>query len=169
MALSLKHQRFVAEYLKDLNATQAAIRAGYSPKTAEVQGSRLLSYAEVSAAVAKGQTRQLEAANLDATETKKVIGWQLRRDIRKLFDEHGNLRPIHTLTEEEASYIDGLDVVKRNVTAGDGLTDTVLKLKLANRQGYVEMAAKHFGLLVDKGQLDLNVTFKWQSNDPKKD
>jgi len=41
-SLTLKQPRFVAEYLKDLNATQAAIRAGYSRKTAEVQGSRLL-------------------------------------------------------------------------------------------------------------------------------
>ena len=52
---SPKHQRFVAEYLKDLNATQAAIRAGYSPKTANRQGSRLLSNADIQAAIAKGQ------------------------------------------------------------------------------------------------------------------
>lgn len=169
MPLSLKHQRFVAEYLKDLNATQAAIRAGYSEKTANQQGPALLVNPGISAAIAEGQAKQLEQAHLDATETKKVIGWQCRRDIRRLFDSDGNLRPIHTLSEEEASYIDGLDVVKRNVTAGDGQTDTVLKLKLANRQGYVEMAAKHFGLLVDKGEVDLNVTFRWQSDDSQKD
>ena len=41
--LNPKQKRFVSEYLIDLNAKQAAIRAGYSPKTAEVQASRLLS------------------------------------------------------------------------------------------------------------------------------
>ncbi len=41
-SLTPKQARFVEEYLIDLNATQAAIRAGYSAKTAEVQGSRLL-------------------------------------------------------------------------------------------------------------------------------
>ena len=41
--LTPKQQRFVDEYLIDLNATQAAIRAGYSPKTAQEQSSRLLS------------------------------------------------------------------------------------------------------------------------------
>lgn len=49
--LSPKRRRFVAEYLKDQNAKQAAIRAGYSPKAAEVNGPRLLRNAQVKAAV----------------------------------------------------------------------------------------------------------------------
>ncbi len=43
-ALTPKQRRFVEEYLVDLNATQAAIRARYSERTAQEQGSRLLSY-----------------------------------------------------------------------------------------------------------------------------
>jgi phage terminase small subunit len=46
-----KQEQFVREYLIDLNATQAAVRAGYSAKTAEQQGSRLLSNVKVSMAV----------------------------------------------------------------------------------------------------------------------
>jgi phage terminase small subunit len=49
--LTLKQARFVEEFLVDLNGKQAAIRTGYSPKTAEVQASRLLSNAKVDAAV----------------------------------------------------------------------------------------------------------------------
>ncbi len=60
MALTAKQERFVAEYLIDLNATQAAIRAGYSEKTAEQQGSRLLSNAKVAAAIAEAQTKRSE-------------------------------------------------------------------------------------------------------------
>lgn len=55
--LSPKQARFVAEYLKDQNATQAAIRAGYSKHTAAQQGSRLLMNVEVAAAVGKSQTK----------------------------------------------------------------------------------------------------------------
>ena len=58
--LTTKQAQFVAEYLIDLNATQAAIRAGYSEKTAESQGSRLLSNAKVAAAVAKAQEERAE-------------------------------------------------------------------------------------------------------------
>jgi len=51
---------FVQEYLIDKNATQAAIRAGYSAKTAKEQGHRLLTYAHITAAVAKGQAERTE-------------------------------------------------------------------------------------------------------------
>lgn len=51
--ISAKQELFVDEYLIDLNATQAAIRAGYSPKTAEQQGSRLLSNVKVKGRVAE--------------------------------------------------------------------------------------------------------------------
>ena len=54
MALNPRQERFVAEYLVDLNATQAAIRAGYSEATAKQIGSRLLTHVDVAAAVASG-------------------------------------------------------------------------------------------------------------------
>ena len=52
MPLTPKQHRFVTEYLVDLNASQAALRAGYSPRTAPQQGSRLLKNVEVQAAIA---------------------------------------------------------------------------------------------------------------------
>ena len=64
MALTAKQQRFCEEYLIDLNATQAAIRAGYSEKTAEQQGSRLLSNAKVAAAIAEAQSDRSERTEI---------------------------------------------------------------------------------------------------------
>lgn len=58
-----KQATFVREYLVDLNATQAAIRAGYSAKTAEQQGPRLLGHVEVAAAIKAGMAAR--AARLD--------------------------------------------------------------------------------------------------------
>ncbi|MGE8288679.1 MAG: terminase small subunit [Stenotrophomonas sp.] len=55
--LTPKQQRFVQEYLKDHNGTQAAIRTGYSEKTAKQQGSRLLTNADVQTAVRAGQKK----------------------------------------------------------------------------------------------------------------
>lgn len=62
--LSEKQKRFVLEYLIDLNATQAAIRAGYSEKTAQEQGSRLLSNVMVSEAISKGQAKAAKRAEI---------------------------------------------------------------------------------------------------------
>ena len=66
MSLNPKQQRFVEEYLVDLNAKQAAIRAGYSEKTAEVQGCRLLRNAQVTAEIAKRQAERAERIEVDA-------------------------------------------------------------------------------------------------------
>lgn len=74
-----KQQRFVQEYLKDLNATQAATRAGYSARTANEQGCRLLANASVAAAVAEGLGRAAEKA--DVTVQEVVTG--LLREARR--------------------------------------------------------------------------------------
>lgn len=65
-SLNDQQQRFVEEYVKDLNATQAAIRAGYAEKTAHSQGSRLLKNVKVIEAIAKKQKKVAERAELDA-------------------------------------------------------------------------------------------------------
>lgn len=62
--LTPKQQRFVDEYLIDLNATQAAIRAGYSPNNADVTGPRMLGNVGVAAAIAEKQTVRAEATEL---------------------------------------------------------------------------------------------------------
>ena len=57
--LNPRQQRFVAEYLTDLNATQAAVRAGYSAKTAHSIGPRLLEHVDIAGALAEAsQARQ---------------------------------------------------------------------------------------------------------------
>ena len=66
MALTPKQQRFVEEYLIDLNGTQAAIRAGYSAKTANEQAARLLAKASVSQAVADAKMKRSEEVGIDA-------------------------------------------------------------------------------------------------------
>lgn len=77
-------------------------------------------------------------------------------DIRRLYHPDGRLKELHELTEEEAWPIVGIDIVRENVKGGDGHSDTVLKYKLDRRLGYVELAARHQGMLHDK--VDVNVT-----------
>jgi phage terminase small subunit len=68
MALTPQKARFVQEYLVDLNATQAALRAGYSPKTAYSQGARLLKDVEVAKAIAAAQGERAERAKKSADD-----------------------------------------------------------------------------------------------------
>ncbi len=73
MTLTDKQQRFVAEYLIDLNATQAAIRAGYSAKTANEQGSRLLANVSVAAAIQAAIKKRAERTQVDADYVLRTI------------------------------------------------------------------------------------------------
>jgi phage terminase small subunit len=66
MALSEKHEVFAREYCVDLNATKAAIRAGYSENTAKQQGSRLLTNADIRARIDELQGKRAEKLSLDA-------------------------------------------------------------------------------------------------------
>jgi phage terminase small subunit len=69
-----KQQRFVDEYLIDLNATQAAVRAGYSAKTAYSIGEELLRKPDIAAAVAKAEAARSERTKIDAD-------WVLRKAV----------------------------------------------------------------------------------------
>ena len=71
--LTDKQAAFVREYMKDSNAKQAAIRAGYSEKVAEMQGSRLMSYAKVKGAVASEQARMAASADITVAEVLDSI------------------------------------------------------------------------------------------------
>ena len=157
-----KRARFIAEYLIDKNATQAAIRAGYSQKTARSQGQRLLTNADVAHAIAEQAAKQLERADLTAQRILEEMRRLALSDVRGLFDQDGNLRPIHTLTPEQAAAIASLEVVKKNVAAGDGHVDTIHKVKVWDKTRALEMLAKHFGLLVEKLEHSGSIALKWQ-------
>ncbi len=71
-----QRDRFVAEYLIDMNATEAAKRCGYSPKTARQQGARLLSDPAIAAQIAAGQVKLVEKAEVKAEDV--IRRWDQR-------------------------------------------------------------------------------------------
>lgn len=97
--------------------------------------------------------RLLRDEELTVESTVEAIRRGQQYDIRRLLNEKGNFKPIHELTEEEAWCIAGAEVIVKNAEAGDGHTDKVLKLKFIDRRGYVELAAKHQGMLTEKVEL----------------
>lgn len=153
-SLTPKQERFIAEYLIDLNATQAYIRAGYSKKGAEVSACQVLRNPKVAAAVAARKTVQLDRAELSATRVLEEMRRLAFMDVGVLFDTLGNLRPLHTMSAEERSAIAGVEVIIKNAEAGDGKTDKVHKVKLCDKVRVLEMLGKHYKLLSDT----INVT-----------
>lgn len=156
MMLTPKQQRFVAEYLKDLNATEAARRVGYHPK----MSAKLVANSRISAAIAEGKARQLQKAELSAMDVLEEIRRLSFSNVQDLFDETGNLRPIHTLTREQASCIASLEVIKKNAEAGDGKTDIIHKLRVWDKTKSLEMLAKHFALLTERVEHGGGITIR---------
>lgn len=118
-----KRKRFCEEYMIDLNGKQAAIRAGYNPKTAESQASRMLRDVKVQAYIA--ELRAKVSAKLELT--KEMILEELRSialsDIRGFYREDGSLKPISELTKEEAAALAGVetDEIWGMEVAGEGI------------------------------------------------
>ena len=121
-----------------------------TPKT----GGRVVG--SVNKATAALRARLLRDEQLTVEATVEAIRRGQQYDIRQLLNEQGNFKQIHELTEEQAWCIAGAEVIVKNAEAGDGHTDKVLKLKFINRDRYVELAARHQGMLNDK--LDVNLT-----------
>lgn len=161
--LTPKQERFVAEYLVDLNGTQAAIRAGYSERTANRAACELLTKPDIQALISERKARQLERADLTATRVLEELRRLAFSDLRGLFDAQGNLKPIQSLTADEAAAIASLEVVKKNLTSGDGQVDTIHKLRVWDKTKALDTLAKHFGLLKENIQHHGEIRITWQS------
>lgn len=113
--LTARQQAFLRELPRDLNATQAAIRAGYSPKTAKVQGCQMLKMLQDHL----NTDLNLSGPRGWASESSTSVGrflHELRRlcsfDIRTMFDHQGHLITPCELPEEVASAIAVLEIVE---------------------------------------------------------
>jgi phage terminase small subunit len=142
MSLTPKQQRFVEEYLIDLNATQAAIRAGYSAKTAQEQASRLLSNAMVSQAVSEAQARRSERTGIDAAWLLTRLALESTADVADLYDEHGGLKSVHDWPLIwRQGLVAGLDV--EEIREEGAVVGIIRKVKLSDRIKRLELIGRH--------------------------
>lgn len=147
--LTPKQEMFCLEYLKDLNATQAAIRAGYSEKTSNEQGAQNLAKLSIQERIAelkKIRAEKLEISNEMVLKELANIGFS---DIRKFYDENGKLKLPHELDDKDAAALSGLEVdelwgfnVQKDCKEIQGETK---KIKLHDKLKALEMIAKHIG------------------------
>lgn len=152
--LTNKQSLFVKEYLCDLNATQAAIRAGYSEKTAQVIGAENLTKPIIADAIQKAMDER--AGKLDIT-AEKVLAELAKLgfgNIQNLYTQDGRLIPIHQLSPEAAATI--TEITEKVVgTEGD---QAVLerKYKISDKRAALVDLGKHLKLFTDKVEADIS-------------
>lgn len=150
-----KQAAFIAEYLIDGNATQAALRAGYSPKTAYSIGQENLKKPEIAAKLAEKQA-EVDArfkVRLDEMQlTEERVAREVARlsffDPRKMFAADGRPLAITELDDDTAACIVGLDVLEEYAGTGEDrvLVGHVKKYKIADKNAALDKAAKILGL-----------------------
>lgn len=136
------------EYLVDLNATQAAIRAGYSAKTAEKIGSENLRKPEIAAALSEQMKKREEKVGLTAERVLLELARIATFDPRKLFDDDGMPIHISSLDDDTAAAICGIEVV--TVGNADHGLGQITKYKISDKNTAIANAMKHLGLLKEK-------------------
>jgi phage terminase small subunit len=147
--LTPKQSAFIEEFACDMNATQAAIRAGYSAKTAKEQATRLLSNVHVAAEIAKGRAARSERTGITADRVLQELARVAFLDIRKLFNPDGSMKPLSELDDDTAAAIAGLDLAE--IRDEDGKPVGVLKkIKIADKLVALDKLARNLGLLQDK-------------------
>src|SRR5690606_6829667 len=92
--LTPKQEQFVREYLLDLNATQAAIRAGYSEKSAPDIAAQLLGKTHIKAAILEARKERAEETGINAAWLLKRLADEATADVSDLYDENGDLKPV---------------------------------------------------------------------------
>jgi phage terminase small subunit len=156
VALTPKQQRFVEEYLVDLNATQAAIRAGYKEKSARSIGQENLTKPDISAAIVAKRKELSQQVNITTERVLLEYGRIAFFDPRRLFDRTGRPLPITELDDDTAAAIAGLDVLEEYDGTGSDrkLTGLVKKWKIANKLGALDKLGEHLGLFGKKSEDD---------------
>ncbi|MFO8083010.1 MAG: terminase small subunit [Desulfobacterales bacterium] len=152
MAKKLTHNQklFISEYLKDRNATRAYFAAYPNVKSesaARVNASRLLTNANVGDAISDALKAQEKRTQISADKALREIARIGFSDIRKLFDENGDLKSIAELDDDIAGAISSIDVA----TKMDGEQSVrIVKIKFWDKNAALEKLAKHFKLFADK-------------------
>lgn len=145
-----KQIRFCEEYLIDLNATQAAIRAGYSPKTASEQSSRLLTNVKIRARIDEGIAEQSRRTGINAD---RVV-----RELARV----GLVNPADVINTDkvtikrDASRDDtaAIATVKVKVSDSEQGSSIEREIKFHDKNKALELLGRHLGMFNDK----LNIT-----------
>ena len=147
--LTPKQQRFVEEYLIDLNATQAAIRAGYSEKTAKEIGSENLTKPNIAKAIEEAQNKRAEQTQIDAAYVLRRLVEIDQMDVLDIMDDQMKIRPVNEWPKVWRQYVVNLE----NLELSDG-EGCFKKIKWPDKVKNLELLGKHVSVGAFKDKIE---------------
>lgn len=155
--LTPRQLRFVEEYVLDRNGKQAAIRAGYSAASAEVQASRLLRHAQVKAEIDRRVAKVSTALDITHERIKREMARIGFSDVRKFYDENGRMLEPHELDDDAAAVISAIEQTEVGKGEGDGEVVLTRKFKTWNKVAALQDLAKITGLMKDGANVNIGL------------
>ncbi|MDU3156602.1 MAG: terminase small subunit [Hafnia alvei] len=156
MALTDKQEMFCREYLIDLNATQAAIRAGYSEKTANRTASENMSKPDIQSRIAELKAQRNDLVGINATYVLKRLVEIDQMDVLDILTDSGELKAVRDWPPTWRTTLSGMEVMEM---ASEGGTAAMLKkIKWPDKVKNLELLGKHINVQAFKEQVEQKVT-----------
>lgn len=150
--LTDKQKKFVEEYLLDLNATQACIRAGYSPQNADKIGSELLGKTRVSEAVSEAIAERSKRTGINQDRIVQELARIAFVKITDVVDNNGEIKT--DASDDDLACIESYKVKDSDNIHG---SSSEREVKLASKMKALELLGKHLGMWNDKFQVDVSI------------
>lgn len=157
MALTKKQRLFVDEYLIDLNATQAAIRAGYSIRRATEIGYQLLQRPEVAQAIQAAMAERSKRTEVEADYVIRRLREIDEMDVLDILEDDGSFRSIRDWPRAWRQFLSGIEIAELFEGRGDDrrIAGVLRKVKWPDKLRNLELLSRHVG--TESAALDLEL------------
>ncbi|HBO3830685.1 terminase small subunit [Pseudomonas aeruginosa] len=157
MALTKKQRLFVDEYLLDLNATQAAIRAGYSTRRATEIGYQLLQRPEVAQAIQAAMAERSKRTEVEADYVIRRLREIDEMDVLDILEDDGSFRSIRDWPRAWRQFLSGIEIAELFEGRGDDrrIAGVLRKVKWPDKLRNLELLSRHVG--TESAALDLEL------------
>lgn len=152
--ITKKNEVFCEEYLIDLNATQAAIRAGYSPDSAGSTGFELLKKPEIRARIDQAMAERSKRTGINADRVLRELGRIAFLNPKDVIDLD-TAKVLDTATEDDLAVIAGVKVKQTQTELG---TSVEREVKMADKLKALELCGRHLGMFKDNPEANAPVT-----------
>ncbi|HHR6440491.1 TPA: terminase small subunit [Providencia alcalifaciens] len=169
MTLTDKQEMFCREYLIDLNATQAAIRAGYSVKTANRTASENLSKPDIQIRISELMKERSDRLQIDADYVLNRLVEIDQMDVLDILHDDGGIKPIHEWPKVWRTSLSGMDLAEM-FESKDGERDLIgimKKIKWPDKVKNLELLGKHKNVSAFVDKVDLTADVKVENRSIK--